>query len=165
MRFPLPRSLNRKLAETAVKHAREYGARRGWHATNRLEPVSRVGVFGIRVAEGDEYLFVQNAGMRPRVMIELEGKVVPMGDGHFRRAVGVGTPGWVTLPGGVRVWRQQRWRHPGIRPTHFLDDAMSFAVRKHKAELKGFLRAVVDPSREREFSSFKRDLAETANGR
>lgn len=165
MRFPLPRSINRKMAETAVRHAREYGQRRGWRATNRLEPFSQVGRFGIKVAPGDEYLFVQNFGMQPRLMIELEGKVIPMGNGQFRIAKGVGQPGYVTLPGGVRVWRQQKWRHPGIRPTHFLNDAMDFAVRKHKQELKGWLLAVVDPSRENQFTSFKRDLAETGNGR
>jgi hypothetical protein len=165
MRFPLPRSINRKMAESAVKHAREYGAKRGWRSTNRLEPVSRVGSFGIKVAPGTEYLFVQNFGMQPRVMIELEGKTIPMGNGQFRVARGVGQPGYVILPGGVRVWRNQKWRHPGIRPTRFLDNAMAFAVRQHKQELKGWLLAVVDPARERQFSSFKRDLAETANGR
>ncbi len=79
-------------------------------------------------------------------MYELEGKFIPMKTGG-RTAKGVGTPGWVTLPGGVRVFRQQKWRHPGIKPTHFLEEAIEFAIKRDKKDLKQWLMGIIDPNR------------------
>src|SRR5262245_25736061 len=118
MRFRLPRSQARKMSEIAVQRAKEYGGRRGWKGTRYLEPLVQTGTVSIKIAREQFYLKYQNDGTQPRVMYELEGKFVPMKTGG-RRAKGVGQPGWVTLPGGVRVFRQQKWRHPGIKPTHF----------------------------------------------
>lgn len=132
------------MSEIAVQRAREYGDRRGWRGTRYLEPLVQKGTVGIKVTR--RYLLFQNYGTKPRVMYELEGKVVPMKSGP-RRAVGVGQPGWVTLPGGVRVFRQQKWRHPGIKPTHFLEEAISFAMKKGKPSTKEWLMAIVDPNR------------------
>jgi len=132
------------MSEIAVQRAREYGDRRGWRGTRYLEPVVQKGVVGIKVTR--QYLLCQNYGTKPRVMYELEGKVVPMKGGP-RRAKGVGQPGWVTLPGGVRVFRQQKWRHPGIKPTHFLEEAIQFAINKDKHNLQNWLMAIVDPNR------------------
>jgi len=132
------------MSEMAVQRAREYGDRRGWRGTRYLEPVVAKGTVGIKVTR--QYLLYQNYGTKPRVMYELEGKFVPMKSGG-RVARGVGTPGWVTLPGGVRVFRQQRWRHPGIKPTHFLEEAINFAVKKGKQDLQDWLVAIIDPNR------------------
>lgn len=132
------------MSELAVQRAREYGDRRGWKGTRYLEPLVKKGTVGIKVTR--QYLLYQNYGTKPRVMYELEGKVVPMKSGP-RRAKGVGQPGWVTLPGGVRVFRQQKWRHPGIKPTHFLEEAISFAIKKSKQETKNWLMSIVDPNR------------------
>jgi hypothetical protein len=140
----MPRSQSRRLSEIAVQRAREYGDRRGWKSTRYLEPVVQKGVVGIKVTR--RHLLFQNYGTKPRVMYELEGKFVPMKTGG-RRAKGVGQPGWVTLPGGVRVFRQQKWRHPGIKPTHFLEEAISFAIKKSKPSTKELLMAIVDPNR------------------
>lgn len=144
MRFRLPRSQSRKMSEIAVARAREYGDRRGWKGTRYLEPVVTKGTVGIKVTR--QYLLYQNYGTRPRLMYELEGKFVPMKTGG-RRAKGVGQAGWVTLPGGVRVFRQQKWRHPGIKPTHFLEEAIEFAIKKNKKDLEHWLMAIVDPNR------------------
>lgn len=144
MRFRLPRSQSRRMSETAVQRAREYGARRGWEGTKFLEPIVAKGTVGIKVTRS--YLLYQNYGTRPRLMYELEGKFVPMKTGG-RMAKGVGTAGWVTLPGGIRIYRQQKWRHPGIKPTHFLDEAIEFAIKKNKQELQNWLVAIVDPNR------------------
>lgn len=144
MRFRLPRSKSRKMSEAAVQRAREYGDRRGWVGTRYLEPLTEKGTVGIKVTR--QYLLYQNYGTKPRVMYELEGKFVPMKTGG-RRAKGVGQPGWVTLPGGVRVFRQQKWRHPGIKPTHFLEEAIQFAIKKNKQDLQQWLVAIVDPNR------------------
>jgi hypothetical protein len=132
------------MSEIAVQRAREYGDRRGWKSTRYLEPMVAKGTVGIKVTRS--HLMYQNDGTKPRVMYELEGKVVPMKGGP-RRAKGVGQPGWVTLPGGVRVFRQQKWRHPGIKPTHFLEEAISFAIKKNKKNVQDWLMAIVDPNR------------------
>ncbi len=128
----------------AVQRAREYGDRRGWKGTRYLEPMVAKGTAGIKVTR--KYLLYQNYGIKPRVMYELEGKFVPMKSGG-RVARGVGRPGWVTLPGGVKVFRQQKWRHPGIKPTHFLEEAIEFAIKKSKQDLQSWLMAIVDPNK------------------
>ena len=132
------------MSEIAVQRAREYGDRRGWKGTRYLEPVVQKGTVGIKVTR--KYLLYQNYGIKPRVMYELEGKFIPMKSGG-RVAKGVGQPGWVTLPGGVRVFRQQKWRHPGIKPTYFLEEAIQFAIKKNKQNTKQWLMAIVDPNR------------------
>jgi hypothetical protein len=144
MRFRLPRSQAQKISEIAVQRAREYGDRRGWKGTRYLEPLVQKGTVGIKVTR--HYLMYQNDGTKPRVMYELEGKTIPMKSG-MRKAKGVGQPGWVTLPGGVRVFRQQKWKHPGIKPTHFLEEAIQFAMKKKKQDTKNWLMAIVDPNR------------------
>jgi len=45
------------------------------------------------------------------------------------------------------VYRQQKWRHPGIKPTHFLEEAISFAIKKDKKNLQNWMMAIVDPNR------------------
>lgn len=144
MRFRLPRAQSRKMSEAAVQRAREYGDRRGWRGTRYLEPLVEKGTVGIKVTR--TYLLYQNYGTKPRVMYELEGKRVPMKSG-IRTARGVGQPGWVILPSGIRVFRQQKWRHPGIRPTHFLEEAIRFAIKRNKRDVKDWLMAIVDPNR------------------
>lgn len=146
MRFSLPRSQSRKISETAVQRAREYGDRRGWKGTRYLEPVVQKGTVGIKIDRKYHYLIYQNDGFGPFLMTSLEGKFVPMKSGG-RRAKGVGQPGWVTLPGGVRVFRQQKWRHPGIKPTHFLEEAIVYAIKKNKQDLKNWTMAIIDPNR------------------
>ena len=127
-----------------MQRAREYGERRGWKGTRYLEPIVQKGTVGIKVTR--RYLLYQNYGTRPRVMYELEGKFIPMKTGG-RMAKGVGQPGWVTLPGGIRKFRQQKWRHPGIKPTHFLEEAIQFAINENKRDTKQWLMAIVDPNR------------------
>lgn len=144
MRYRLPTSQSRKMSEMAVQRAREYGDRRGWKGTRYLEPLVARGTVGIKVTR--TYLLYQNYGTKPRVMYELEGKFVPMKSGG-RRAKGVGQPGWVTLPGGVKVFRQQKWRHPGIKPTHFLEEAIEFAIKKNKRSVQDWMMAIIDPNR------------------
>ncbi len=68
-------------------------------------------------------------------MKSLEGKTVPIKDAsgtHFVKVVGVGQPGWVTLPGGIRKWRDQKWRHPGLKPTNVMQDAINEATRQDR---------------------------------
>lgn len=134
------------MSEIAVQRAREYGDRRGWKSTRYLAPVVAKGTVGIKLTRENFYLRFQNDGTPARVMYELEGKFIPMKTGG-RRARGVGKPGWVTLPGGARVFRQQKWKHPGIKPTHFLEEAIEFAIKKSKKNTQDWLMAIVDPNR------------------
>jgi hypothetical protein len=82
-------------------------------------------------------------GTKPRIMRELEGKIIPMGGGRFVRAVGVGKPGFVTLPGGVKVWRDQKWRHPGIKPQHFMQDSVEEALREYLPAIQRFAKSIL----------------------
>jgi hypothetical protein len=137
-----------QIAIRAAQLARAYGIARGWKGTRFLTPVVKDGVIGI--SSPYKYLIYQNFGTKPRLMKELEGKVIPMKGGRFVTCKGVGTPGFVTLPGGVRMWRDQKWRHPGIKPTNFLENALNQSVKENLPLLsKGFkklLSSETEPS-------------------
>jgi hypothetical protein len=75
----------------------------------------------------------QNSGIRPFLMRWVEGRVVPMGcsqgDGpHFRRGGQAGKPGYVDIPHVGRKWRDQKWRHPGLKPKNFMQNAINKAI-------------------------------------
>lgn len=148
MRMPLPISLTQRISERAVVHAREGMARRGWSRESQLsiEPAPLPGSAGIRTTR--KYLIYQEKGTRPRLMTELEGKTVPI-KGRFYKVRGVGLPGmgyqdrkYDAKKGPV--WRDQRWRHPGIRPEGFMQNAISQAMLEMqpliREEMKGVLK-------------------------
>lgn len=133
MKIPLPESVARQISDKAVAKAREDMHQRGWTSMKAVLPKSSEGVVGLRTTL--KYLMYQDRGTKPRLMKELEGKVIPIHDDsglHFVRAKGVGQPGYVTLPGGVKVWRQQKWRHPGIQPKYFFENAISSAINESR---------------------------------
>ena len=76
---------------------------------------------------------VQNNGMKPRTMVELEGKVIPMrtagGRIVFRTAKNVGKRK-ITARNelGQIVSSKMSWRHPGLKPKNFLEHAIQQAV-------------------------------------
>jgi len=136
MRIPVPYNQAMPVAIRGAQISRAYGIARGWRATRGLEPIAKNGFVGIHSPY--KYLLYQNFGTKPRLMTELEGKVIPMGGPngvHFVTARGVGQPGFVTLPGGVKVWREQKWYHPGIKPTHFLENSLEQAIRENIPQL------------------------------
>jgi hypothetical protein len=49
----------------------------------------------------------------------------------------------VTLPGGVRVYREQKWRHPGLKPKNFLENAIQQAINEAKPKIQQQLRATL----------------------
>lgn len=129
----MPEEVTSRISDLAVKKAREDVQGRGWKSARALHPAPGPGYIGIRATQ--KYLIYQSAGTKPRVMWELEGKVIPMAgpDGtNFIRATRVGQPGFVTLPGGVRVWRDQRWKHPGIKPKRFIENALQSSVHESR---------------------------------
>ena len=122
-----------KISRRAVTLARRYGNERGWTATNRVKPSLGRQWPGIDFSNA-HYLRFQEGGTRPFVMWWAEGRVIPLKPNVFRLAKGVGQPGWVNIE-GKRIWRDQKWRHPGIKPTRFMEDALKQAVEENKSAL------------------------------
>lgn len=59
------------------------------------------------------------------------------GDGpHFRNGKGVGTPGWVDIPHKGKVFRQQRWRHPGLKPKQFMEKSITQALKDSRMDIQ-----------------------------
>lgn len=128
----------RKIAEEAARICRTDLQKRGWssNSSGSIQPQSGNGWVGLKSTVN--YVMYQNKGTEPFLMHWVEGRVVPISDGggtHFVRGKDVGKPGWVTLPGGVRRWRDQKWRHPGLTPQHFMEKALAQAIKKHKPAL------------------------------
>lgn len=138
--LPLPESLTREISDNAMRMAQEGLRLRGWRSSGDIHSASEPGGVGLRV--GVRYLMYQTAGTRPYLMKALEGRVINI-DGNFVTVRDVGKPGWVTLPGGVRKWRDQKWRHPGLRPQRFLEDAIVTAIRQAKPQIRAELMGAI----------------------
>jgi hypothetical protein len=146
----VPRNLCERVSQRAVQFAREDIQSRNWsdrsiQAISALPGEGRVGL-----QTSAKYLMHQNQGIRPFVMWWAEGRTIPLPDGnggtHPVRATRVGQPGWVTLPGGVRKWREQRWRHPGLKPKNFLQDALERAMQEAHPELRKLMMGTLTGS-------------------
>lgn len=131
MKFPLPIEVTQAISDKAVMKARSDMRARGWKSMSAINPFAAEGQVGLRTTL--RYLMYQDRGTKARVMWELEGKRIPITDAsgtHIITAKGVGQPGFVTLPGGVKQWRDQKWRHPGIKPKYFLENAISSSIKE-----------------------------------
>lgn len=132
-----PAQLCQTLSTIAVQKARQDVKGRGWKSSGALMPMSGQGQVGIRSTM--KHLLYQNSGVKSFLMYWVEGQTVPMsckqGDGpHFvrgKRGV-VGTPGFVNIPHRGKVWRDQRWKYPGIKPKRFIEKALSEAVNENR---------------------------------
>ena len=63
------------------------------------------------------------------------------GDGpHFRRGGHVGEPGFVDIPHVGKVWRDQRWRHPGVKGRNFMKNGLNKAVAEAKPQLEAYAK-------------------------
>lgn len=135
------------ISETAAKLAREKLQKKGWssNSSGSIQPDSRRGYVGVKTTV--KYVMYQNQGTKPFLMHWVEGRIVPIagpgGETHFVRGKDVGKPGWVTLPGGVKKWRDQKWRHPGLKPQHFLEEALKEAIKIHRPTLRKRLTDVL----------------------
>jgi len=138
-RLPIPASIGQRIAERAVQYAREDVRARGWQSSGALQPLSGQGEVGITSTV--KYLLHQNKGISPFVMYWVEGRTVPMsckqGDGpHFRTGRAPGQPGWADIPHRGKVWRNQKWRHPGLKPKRFIESAIQRAIRESHDEIQ-----------------------------
>ena len=147
MRIPVPQSICFQISQSAVRHARE--DMRSWNWSDKslqaLQPMPGEGLVGIKTSL--KYLMYQEKGTQPFLMWWVDGRVIPMacgqGDGpHFRRGGHVGEPGWVSIPHVGQVWRDQRWRHPGIRPKNFMQSGLEKAVEEAKPEIKKWVKSL-----------------------
>ena len=73
----------------------------------------------------------------------VKNRTVPLackqGDGpHFRfgNPDSVGKPGYVDIPHRGKVFRQQRWRHPGLQPKRFMERAITRAIKDSRMEIR-----------------------------
>ena len=139
---PVPKALCRKVSWLAVYYAREYMKQRGWKGGSELRPIWRSDVIGIFVPDRLSYLFYQNSGTRPFIPWTLEGKTIPIPAGQFRKAVGVGVPGWIhdwrEGKYGHLIWREAKWANPGVEATWFLNRAIGRAAERYKEELSHY---------------------------
>lgn len=139
-RQPLTLEMSTAISQRAVQLARQNMARRGWSDASRMaiEAAPTEGKVGIRATA--KHLVFQNKGIRPFLMTALEGKTVPI-NGKLFRVKGVGLPGMGFQnrkgnPVKGSIWRQQRWRHPGIKPQGFLENSIKLAMMENQASIR-----------------------------
>lgn len=161
MQVPLPAFLTKQIADSALQRAREYAIMRGWKSADKLVAYSAEGEAGVKSTV--RFLIYQDRGTQPRLMIELEGKIIPirdnMGDVHFVKVTGVGQSGWVTIPGDAtkprnqlfdsnaatpgRVWRDQKWKHPGIKKTNFMRNSLEKSIENSAPLIRNYIKESV----------------------
>ena len=130
---PLPTILSATLCDAAAQICREDVSTRGWRTSGAIQPFPAEGQVGLRTTV--KYLMFQNEGIQPFIMWWVDGRTVPMackqGDGpHIRRGAQPGQPGYVDIPHVGRKWRDQKWRHPGLKPKRFMQSAITKAVHQ-----------------------------------
>lgn len=132
----VPAELCRRVSQKALNYAQEEMSRRGWssNTARRLYTTEGDGVVGI--ASPDKHIFYQEHGINAFLMHALEGKKVPIGD-RILTVRDVGKPGFVHIPrpgGGPDIvkWRNQKWRHPGIKPQNILKNSLSRSILEEK---------------------------------
>ena len=139
---PAPADLTQRMADLATQNARQNLRGRGWKSSGALQPYGDTGQVGI--SSTVNYLLIQNRGFDPFVMWWVKNRTLPLacnqGDGpHFRKGSHVGEPGWVDIPHRGRVWRDQRWRYPGLAPKRFFEDSISRAIRDSRPEIRQYI--------------------------
>jgi len=147
-KVPIPQSLALKISNDAVKYARESMHGYGWSdkALQALQPMPGEGVVGIKTTL--KYLMYQERGTQPFLMWWVQGRTLPLGckqgDGpHFRRGSHVGEPGYVNIPHVGQVWREQRWRHPGLHGRNFMRDGVQKAIAANQPAIKAWARGII----------------------
>jgi hypothetical protein len=151
MKVPLPNSLCRQISQAGVAHARQKMGGYGWSdkALQGLEPYISDGLVGIRTTL--KYLMFQEKGTKPFLMHWVNGRTIPLGGKggapSFRRGGHVGEPGFVNIPGRGQVWRDERWKHPGVRGRGFMQEGLSQAIEEHQGAIKAWARGIIGGGR------------------
>lgn len=136
VRVKVPEELSRRVSNAALAHAKTSMNRRGWSekTIRGLYIVEGAGIVGI--ASPDNHVLYQEKGIKAFLMHTLEGKRVPIGN-RVLTVKDVGKPGFVKIPragGGPdqTVWRNEKWKHPGLKPQNILKDSLSRAILEEK---------------------------------
>jgi hypothetical protein len=149
-RIPVPAPICQRISDKAAQFAREDIASRGWsnQAMGALTAFPGDSKVGIRTSL--KYLMRQNDGIKPFIMwwVDKKGGPIPIGckqgDGpHFRRGGQAGQPGYVDIPHVGRKWRDQKWRHPGLKPKNFMQNAINKAIDQEKEAIRRDIMAAL----------------------
>ncbi|ACH62121.1 hypothetical protein MYRNA_120 [Mycobacterium phage Myrna] len=142
----LPAQTCAVISQMATTKARQDVMGRGWRSAGALQPVSNQGEVGIRSTM--KHLLYQNSGVKSFLMYWVEGRTVPITDKtgtHFVRGREVGKPGYVNIPGRGRVWRNQKWRYPGLQPKRFIESSIAQAVKENRELIRSsVIRSVTE---------------------
>lgn len=148
MKVPIPRQLAQQISEQAVTNARNIMSGYGWseRSLEALQPMPGEGMVGIKTSL--KYLMYQERGTQPFLMWWVDGKTIPMacaqGDGpHFRRGGHVGEPGYVDIPHVGKVWRAERWKHPGLKSRSFMRDGLAQAITDYQPAMQQWARGIL----------------------
>lgn len=151
-KIPVPVSIATKISQDAVRFAREEMTKLGWSnkSLSAIVPYPGEGLVGIKTQE--RYLMYQERGIQPFLMTWVQGRTIPMGCGqgdgpHFRRGGHVGEPGMVNIPHVGQVWRDQRWRHPGLQPKGFLQAGVQRAIEENQGMVRSWARGIIGGGR------------------
>lgn len=131
----MPEFITKKISQRAVEIARDIAPRKTGRGADSLLPTSKKGEIGIEIPAQVEYMVYQDQGTEPREQTELAGKTIPIRNAKggiiFRRATEANI-GSVKLAArdenGNIVVSKVSWKHPGIKPTHFVDRSLRQAT-------------------------------------
>lgn len=145
---PVPADLTQKIADLATQHARQDLRGRGWKSSGALQPYGDTG--GVGISSTVNHLLIQNSGFKPFIMWWVKNRTVPLacaqGDGphvRFGNPKSVGTPGWVDIPHKGKVFRQQRWKHPGLQPKRFMESSITRAIKESNPDIRRTVMAML----------------------
>lgn len=138
---PAPHAVCSLISTRAAQLATERVKGYGW-SSKSISAISAYpgdGLVGIKTSV--KYLMYQERGVKPFLMWWVQDRVLPMscggGDGpHFRRGSKVGEPGFVDIPHQGRVWRDQKWRYPGLEPKNFMKDSIRQAIKDMRPQVQ-----------------------------
>ena len=138
---PAPVNICTMISSRAAQLATERIKGYGWSSKslNALTAFPGEGQVGIKTSV--RYLMAQEQGVKPFLMWWVQDRTLPMsckgGDGpHFRRGSNVGQAGFVEIPHKGRVWRDQRWRFPGLEPKDFMKESITQAIQEMRPQVQ-----------------------------
>lgn len=141
-KVPIPEKDARQIAVRAAQLIRETAPRGAKNSRALVRATWQKGEVSIVFPEKASHLLYIDKGVKPFIMYQLEGKVIPIRgkDGRlvFRTAKNVGKTQITARDKMGRIISSDRkWRHPGIQPQNFVEKALRQAIREYTAKLKG----------------------------
>jgi hypothetical protein len=137
----LPERITYEISRRAVAIAYDTAPKDTGAGAAKLQPINSEGVIGI---SAPDYMIVQNYGAKPRLMYELTGKVIPIrlpgGQIIFRTATSSNI-GKMKITSrderGRIITSKMSWRYPGLKGSHFIDNALKQAFDEWARALSG----------------------------